>query len=63
MCAGHCTMSGCGGTCHIGCTLGCLYSKCGYNCGGDLTIESTRNCVGLCTSSSCSATGRNIFLN
>ena len=57
MCGGHCTnSSSCGGSCHIGCTDHCLHSNCSFDCGGDETIENVRNCVGLCSSSSCSAT-------
>ena len=45
-------------TCSITCTSYCLHSSCSFSCGGDSTIENTLNCVGLCTSSSCSATGQ-----
>ena len=63
-CGGHCTSSTCGGTCRIGGNYYCLYNNCGFNCGGDNTIEtSLTDCSGQCSSSSCSATGRNIFLN
>ena len=61
-CGGHCTTSTCSGNrCGLECTTYCLYNNCSFDCGGDSTIENTLNCVGLCTSSSCSATGRNIF--
>ena len=42
----------------LGCNSYCLHGNCSFSCGGDETIENVRNCVGLCTSSSCSATGR-----
>ena len=60
-CAGHCTHGGCSSTCHVGCTGYCLHNNCGFNCGGDNTIKTSpnpSNCPGLCSSSSCSATGR-----
>ena len=61
-CGGHCISgASCGSTCNKTCTSYCLHGNCSFNCGGDETIENVRNCVGLCTSSSCSATGRNIF--
>ena len=56
MCGGQCTGDGrCGGTCYVGCMGTCLYNNCSFNCGGDNTISAN------CSSSSCSATGRNIF--
>ena len=63
MCGGQCHSSDCGkSTCLVGCTSYCLHNSCNFNCGGDETIEtSSTNCNGGCTSSSCSATGRNIF--
>ena len=60
-CGGHCTNRCSGNRCGLECTSYCLHSGCNFSCGGDETIENTRNCVGLCTSSSCSTTGRNIF--
>ena len=59
MCGGQCSSSDCNNsTCLVGCTSYCLHNSCNFNCGGDETIEiSSTNCNGLCTSSSCSATG------
>ena len=56
-CGGRCATNGyCSATCIIGCEFYCLHDSCNFTCGGDQTIDNVRNCVGLCTSSSCSAT-------
>ena len=65
-CLGDCCVGCCNSACDNVCVNVCM-SSCGNgcgpmsNCGGDETIENALNCSGYCTSSSCSATGRNIF--
>ena len=61
-CGGHCTSGGCGGDCNVGCSGKCSFASCYDNCDYGCYPGSNNSDIDyVCTTSSCSAAGPNLF--